>query len=94
MILFNDLTIRKVLAFTEADLNKENTKTLQRLRKWCGEQMDKMNKVIDVSDESETKDKLIEQRKELNNVRIRIDKINGVSTTKIASRNTSFTKMW
>ena len=94
MILFNTLTVKKAVSFTEAELDKENTKTLRSLREWCGKQMDKMSKVIEHCDLPETKQKLIEQRKQLNDVRIKIDRVNGVSSEKIESRNTRVVGQW
>lgn len=92
MILLNTLTVSKAVSFTKAELDRENTKTLIHLRKWCTEQMTKITTVVEQNEPSPTTEKLINQRKQLNQIRITIDQINGVSSEKIACRNTGFIK--
>jgi hypothetical protein len=87
MILFNTLTVKKAVLFTKTELNRENTKTLRTLREWCGKQMTRITVVVEQSEPSETTEKLLKQRNQLNGIRIIIDELNGVSPEKIASRN-------
>lgn len=87
MILFNTLTVPKAVSFTKADFDRENTKTLRTLREWCGKQMTSITVIVEQNEPSATTEKLLNQRNQLNGIRIIIDEINGVDPEKIKARN-------
>ena len=76
MIIFRNLTTKQVLAFSEQELRKENNKTVSQLRKWIGEYMLKMSKVIEVFDSEDENTKVLKEQKfKLATKRALIDKI-------------------
>lgn len=79
MILFRALTIKQVLAFSDDDLRKENSRQLKELRKWCSQKIDAIIALErNTVDDNDSIKILREQKHKLAQVRIKIDKINGL----------------
>ena len=76
MIVFRNLSVKQVLALSESELKRENTKTLMQLRKWIGEQMLKISTVVDALQDDYEGVKILKlQKSKLATKRALIDRI-------------------